>query len=103
MLALSPLLILLIVLIISGRIQVGSYNEISNTLETNYNLSVLATSIQRDIKDEVISLRNLLIYQDEDLIQREITTIEEQSERVAENIARLGTYAYTEEQNLLMR
>ena len=80
----------------------GGYNKISNTLETNYNLSVLATSIQRDIKDEVISLRNLLIYQTEDLIQREITTIEEQSDRVAEDIARLGTYAYTEEQNLLM-
>ena len=97
LLTLSPLLILLIILIIFGRIQTDSYSNINNTLETNYNLSVLATSIQREIKDVAISLRNLIIYQDEDLIQREITTIEKQSERVTENIARLGTHAYTEE------
>lgn len=97
MIALSPLLILLIILIVFGRIQLNSYNGISNTLETNYNLSVLATSIQRDIKDEAINLRNLIIYQDEDQIQRQITTIEEQSERVAENIALLGKHAYADE------
>ncbi|MCG7344114.1 response regulator [Sporosarcina sp. ACRSL] len=102
LLALSPLLILLIVLIISGRIQVGSYYKINDTLETDYNLFVLATSIQRDIKDEVISLRNLLIYENDHLIQEEITTIEEQSERVAANIDRLGTHANTEEQLQIM-
>ncbi|MFS0689345.1 response regulator [Sporosarcina sp. 179-K 8C2 HS] len=102
LLALSPLLILLTMLIVFGRVQLNSYNDTSTTLETNYNLSVLATSIQRDIKDEAISLRSLLIYEDEDMIQREIKTIEEKSKRAAENIARLGTQAYTEEHKQIM-
>ncbi|MDN4607165.1 response regulator [Sporosarcina highlanderae] len=97
LLALSPLLILLLILIGFGRFQMAKYNDISNTLETNYNLSVLATSIQRDIKDEAISLRNLFIYEDEDLIQREISMLEEHSEQVSENIARLRALASTDE------
>ncbi|MDW0117198.1 response regulator [Sporosarcina thermotolerans] len=102
MLALSPLVILLVVLGISGRIQVGSYNKINSTLETNYDQFVLATSIQRDIKNEVISIRNLLINEDEELVQKEITKIEEESKRVSKNIARLGTHAFTEKQLLIM-
>ncbi len=81
----------------------NSYNDTSTTLETNYNLSVLATSIQRDIKDEAISLRNLILYRDEDIIQREIAAIEKQSERVAENIALLGTQAYSDDHKQIMR
>ncbi|MHA6252473.1 ATP-binding protein [Oceanobacillus sp. CAU 1775] len=89
----SPLVILLIAVLILGRSQSISFQNLGETLESNYNLTVIADRIQDDIKDEAISLRNLLIYQDETLIQNEINKIELLNDQVAADIEVLSSYA----------
>lgn len=86
----------------SGRLQSDIFHDVTDKLEGDYNLVILAESIQRDIKDEAISLRNLLIYQDEAMVQREIATIKELNERITENIEMLRSHASTEEQTRVM-
>ncbi|RKQ35621.1 response regulator [Oceanobacillus halophilus] len=102
LLALSTLPILLILLVVIGRTQVSNFNNISDTLEKNYELTTLAETIHRDMKDESIALRNLLLYQSETTIQTEIENIRSISIRISENINALETHATTSEQRRLI-
>ena len=81
LLALSTLPILLLILIGIGWIQITHLNNASNVLKTNYELSILAGQIHTDIKNEGIRLRNLIIFTDEDAIQKEITKLQLESEK----------------------
>ncbi|MFD1849086.1 ATP-binding protein, partial [Oceanobacillus bengalensis] len=86
LLALSTLPIFLIILIVSGRMQITNFNNFSETLNENYERMVLAESVHRDIKDESISLRNITLFNNEETIQSEITKIQTISDRINENI-----------------
>ncbi len=81
----------------------ANFNEMSDSLEVNYDLSIMVESIHRDLKNEAIGLRNLLIFQDDASLQEEISNIQTTSNRITENIASLESLAYTENQQALVR
>lgn len=85
-----------------GKAQSDSFTELGETLETNYSLTTLAVTIRRDIKDESISLRNLLIYEDEMMVRNELRQIEELNNKVIGNIHTLAPHADKEESIRIM-
>jgi len=102
LLALSTLPILLFILIGTGWIQMTHLQNTSNSLRTNYDVSMLATQIHTDIKSEGIRLRNLVIFTDKDVIQKELTALQSESEKVEKNISLLESKAVTSEQKELI-
>ncbi|WP_196493790.1 response regulator [Ornithinibacillus caprae] len=102
LLALSTLPILILITIGIGRFQLANFYEISSTLQDNYDLSVVANTINTDLKDEAISLRNILMTDDENIIQHEISSIQIVSERIMDNLSLLESKAYTPEQEALV-
>jgi two-component system, chemotaxis family, sensor kinase CheA len=96
----KPILILLLLGI--GLFQASSLNKLNVSTQKNVELSLLAEDIQREIKDEAISLRNIVIFQDEESVQREINFLQMKSDSVYENIAILDSKIYTLEQKKLV-
>lgn len=88
----------MLVVLVFGRVQFDSFNEVTATIEEQYDLLLLSQNMRRDIKDEAIALRNLFIYQDEGLMQQEIDKINELNKQTLENIELLRSLAQTEEQ-----
>src|SRR3982751_1013663 len=95
LLALSTFPILLFILIGAGWIQITHLNKATDLLKTNYELSILAEQTHTDIKNKAIRLRNLIIFTDEDAIQKEITAIQLESEEIKQNINLLESKAVT--------
>lgn len=102
LLGLCTLPLFLLVVIGVGRLQLANFNEINETTKGNYDRSILAETIQRDIKDEAISLRNLLIYTNDKSITNEVATLQEVRQEVLRNIDLLHESAYTAEQKKLV-
>ncbi|MGJ9459679.1 response regulator [Oceanobacillus sp. CF4.6] len=102
LLGLSTLPIILIILIGSGIVQIANFNKTNAITQENYDFSILAASIQRDIKDEAISIRNLLIYDSEERIQSERNNIQSIQGRISDNIAILEEAAVIEEDKNMM-
>ncbi|WP_047982323.1 response regulator [Ornithinibacillus contaminans] len=96
LLALSTLPIFLIILLITGMIQRSILDDLSGSLQDNYDLTTITEQIHRDIKDEGISLRNLVLFNDEQSIQEELVTLENESEQISENIGLLESVIKTE-------
>lgn len=102
LLSLCTLPIFLLVIIAIGRVQLANFTEINQTTKGNYDRSILAETIQRDVKDEAISLRNLLIYTNGESVRDEVATLQETRQIVSSNIDLLHESAYTEEQKKLI-
>lgn len=102
LLVFSPIFILLIIVVIIGRTHLANINELADTLEMNYNYTVLAEKIQRDIQYETISLRNLFIYENESDIQAELVKIEQLNHQIRHNIEVLSSLAIKEENVRIM-
>ncbi|MCU9612545.1 response regulator [Caldibacillus lycopersici] len=98
LLGLSTLPILLIIMVGIGRFQIATYDRMNDTLQTNYEMSILTEKIHTEIKDEAIILRNLYINSDESVINQLIQNMEEDKQSIAENIKLLETKVYSEEQ-----
>jgi two-component system, chemotaxis family, sensor kinase CheA len=96
----EPILILLLLGI--GLFQVSSLNKLNVTTQHNVELSLLAENIQREVKDEAISLRNIVIFQDEESVQREINILQMNSDSVIDNIAILDSKIDTLEQKKMV-
>ena len=103
LLGLSTLPILLIVLIGIGWTQIASLNKMSTTIQSNYELTILAEKIHRDIKDEGIRLRNLVLFNDEKMIQQELVKLQEENQSIVENITLIEEKANTAEQKQLIK
>ncbi|WP_346235851.1 response regulator [Lysinibacillus telephonicus] len=102
LIALSTLPILLLLLIGSGWIQISFLNNASNDIERNFNLSVLASQIQSDIKDKGIILRNLVNYSDDIAIRKEIAELQIKTDNIKENLYMIQENAETDEQKELV-
>jgi two-component system, chemotaxis family, sensor kinase CheA len=102
LLGLSSKPILLLLLIGIGLFQISSINKLYDITQHNFELSLLAENIQREVKDEAISLRNIVIFQDEESIQKEITHLQKKSDSVLENIATLDLRVSSSEQKRLV-
>lgn len=103
LLGLSTLPILLIVLIAIGLSHISSLNKMNNTLQSNYELTILAEETHRGIKDEGIRLRNLVLFNDEETIQKEIAKLQEINQSILTNIALIEEKSDNEEQKSLLR
>lgn len=94
---LSTLPILLIILVGIGWAQISSLNKMDNKIQENFELTILAEEVHREIKDEGIRLRNLVLYNDEPTIQEEIRRLQELKESVLANISILEEKATTDD------
>jgi len=103
LLGLSTLPILLVVLIGIGWAQISGLNKMSTSIQSNYELTILAEDIHRDIKDEGIRLRNLVLFNDEKMIQQELAKLEEENQSIVENITLIEEKAITAEQKILVK
>lgn len=101
--ALSTLPLLIFLLIGIGIYQSINLNKMSNTLDTKYDLSLLAEQIHRGVKNEAISMRNIVIFNTEETVERELRILEKESEAVSSNIALLESNVQTEEQKEMVR
>ncbi|MFC5465411.1 response regulator [Lederbergia graminis] len=97
LLGLSALPILLVILIVISLFQISKLKEMSETLLANYEKTVLSESIHRDIKDEAIHLRNLVVSDDQETIKKEIKSLQEKQEAVKQNIALLESKLITDD------
>ncbi len=100
---LSTLPILLVVLMSIGWAQISGLNKMSTTIQANYELTILAEDIHRDIKDEGIRLRNLVLFNDKKMIQQELAKLEEENQSIVENITLIEEKANTAEQKNLVK
>jgi signal transduction histidine kinase/DNA-binding response OmpR family regulator/CHASE3 domain sensor protein len=102
LLGLSSKPILLLLLLGIGLYQISSLNKLNITTQHNVELSLLAEDIQREIKDEAISLRNIVIFQDGESVQKEINHLQMKSNSVYENISILDSKVDTIEQKKMV-
>ncbi|WP_010283599.1 response regulator [Bacillus timonensis] len=103
LLGLSTLPILLIVLIVVGLSQISSLDKMNDKMQANYELTIIAEETHREIKDEGIRLRNLVLFNDEETIQKEIAKLQETNQSILGNIALLEEKIETEEQHDLIQ
>lgn len=71
--------------------QITNFNEMSDETQVNYELSFLASQIHREMKNQAISLRDIVIFEDQEVIDQELALLEEQSNFLRENITLLET------------
>ena len=102
MLGLGALPVLFILMVAVGWIQNESLSRMSDTLQKDYDTTLLAEQIHRKIKNEAISLRNLALLGDAALVDKEIELLEAESASVAEDITRLESAVTTDEQRVLV-
>jgi two-component system, chemotaxis family, sensor kinase CheA len=98
LLGLSSKPILLLLLIGIGWFQISTLNQLNTMAQKNFELSLLAETIQRGVKDEAISLRNIVIFQEEESIYQELGHLETVADSVSQNISLLESKVTTEEQ-----
>ncbi|WP_312096602.1 response regulator [Niallia sp.] len=101
-LLLSVLPILFFLLIAIAWFQLFSINKMKVSSQSNYELSFLAEHIHREVKNEAISIRNLLILRDEASIQKELLKLETESNSISQDIATLDAKVTTAEQQKRM-
>lgn len=103
LLGLSMLILLCLFLIGIGWYQLFSLNKNANNLKNNYASSSLSFQIQREIKDEAISLRNIVFFTDQDSVDKELASIEKERVSVKKDIQSLGSLVTSTEQKLTVK
>ena len=98
LLVLSTLPIIILMLIGISRSWSTSLDNIGNSLLANYKVTSLAEQIHRGVKEEGISVRNLVILEDKDTIEKELTHLQTESDNITINIALLEKSVNSPEQ-----
>lgn len=98
LLAFSTIPIIVLLLIGMGWSQVSILMKISNALENEYDLTLTAEQIHIEVKNEAISLRNIVIYKDTNSVQKELLNLQKESDSVNQNIGLLETNVKTTKQ-----
>ncbi|MGN8844510.1 response regulator [Niallia sp. HCP3S3_B10] len=101
-LLLSILPVLFFLLIAIAWYQLSSISKIKTSSQSNYELSFLAEHIHREVKNEAISIRNLLILSDKAAIEKELSQLDTESNSISQDIATLNAKVTTAEQQKLM-
>lgn len=96
--AFSPLIIVLLTALYFGKLQSDGFHKVTETVEEDTELLLLVTNIRRDVKDGLITLRNAVIYTDEDAVQREVEKLDALSRLIRERLDILMMQAETEQQ-----
>ncbi|WP_188390883.1 response regulator [Compostibacillus humi] len=103
LLVLSTLPILLFLFIGMESRQMAGFQKVSNTLMKNYELTILSEEIQLNLKDNAIYLRNLILTPEQEGMEKEINKIDALSEEIDDQMSKLESFSYTEEQNELVK
>lgn len=101
-LGLSTLPILIFLLIGISWFQLYSLNKMNDSSETTYELSFLVEEIHRKVKDQAISIRNIVIFNDQESIERELAIIQNESDSILQNIDFLEAKVDSPEQKKLV-
>lgn len=102
LLGLSAKPLIIILLIVVGLIQLNSLTKLSDTTQRNYQLSLLAERIQTGVKNEAMSLRDIVIFTEDQQIQREITSLQMEQASINEKILKMETIVESDEQVMLV-
>lgn len=103
LLGLSTQPILLMIILLIGWIEISSLNRLEESTQNNYQLVLLAEETHREVKNEAISLRNIIIFTDKDSVQKELTYLQLANNSISENIRSLESMVYTNEQKELIK
>jgi signal transduction histidine kinase/DNA-binding response OmpR family regulator/CHASE3 domain sensor protein len=103
LLGLSIMIILCLVLVGIGWYQLYNMNNNSNNLKHNYDISSLSFQIQREVKDEAISIRNLTSFNDQDLVRKELLLIEKERTTIKRDIQLLEKLVNNTEQSIAVK
>ena len=102
LLGLSTLPILLIILIVMGYIQLSTFNSKNESIQNSYESTLLVEQVHKDMKNEGIQLRNLILSDDEDKKKSALSKLQEEGDSITENIALLESRVQTKEQKKLI-
>ncbi|MBM4764510.1 response regulator [Bacillus sp. B15-48] len=95
-LSIFPILIFLLLAIVwfqfSGMQKIITASQEGNTLKE------LAVSIHIGVKNEAISMRNLVIWEEQASLEKEVSRLQKESDAVTQNIAALGSQVDTAEE-----
>ncbi|WP_052352831.1 response regulator [Neobacillus dielmonensis] len=100
---LSVLPLVVILLVGVGWYQIASFSKTSNQLQEKYQMVFKTEAVQTDMKDVAIELRNLVIYPQTKSLDKEMSSIQEESETINQKIASLQEYEVTAEQKQLLQ
>jgi hypothetical protein len=78
------------------------FKETRDLLKKEYEIAMLVENIESDFKYIGIRLRNLVIFEDEQALQNQLTKIQLESDRVQENIHQLESLVEEPEQKELV-
>jgi two-component system, chemotaxis family, sensor kinase CheA len=102
LLGLSAKPLIIILLIITGLVEINSLTKLNETTQNNYQLSLLAERLHTDVKKEAISLRNIVIFSDDELIKKELENLQEIQDSISQNIVGMETKVNSNEQKILV-
>ncbi|MFS0862438.1 response regulator [Fredinandcohnia sp. 179-A 10B2 NHS] len=102
LLSLSTLPLLLLILIGIGIVQITHLTKASTSVKDNHKISTLSEQIYRDVKDEGIILRNLVIFRNEDSIEAELAKLRLETEAIQQNLNSLESESISIEQKQLV-
>ena len=95
-LSLFPILLLLLVGLV--WFQLAGIQKMNETTQAGYDLALLAEEIHIGIKNEAISMRNLVFWESQDTLNAELTILEMESDEVTQKIAKLASEVNSSEQ-----
>lgn len=81
--------IIVVLIIVLGLLQIQNLAKLTELTQNNYQKALLAEQIQKEIKDEAISLRNVVLFTNNDSIQQELQNIEMLTETVNQDLTLL--------------
>lgn len=93
-----PLILLMGVVLYVGKIQSDSFDDVIETLENDYELWRLLIDLNSDVKDGANALRNLLIHENPQAIERELIRLQTMNEETQETLNLLKSLASTDEE-----
>ncbi len=102
LLGLSAKPLIIILLIVVGIIQLNSLTKLSETTQRNYQLSLLAERIQTEVKNEAINLRNIVIFTEDQQIQRNIHSLQKGQTSINEKIIKMEAIVESDEQKIIV-
>ncbi|RDU38174.1 hypothetical protein DRW41_00980 [Neobacillus piezotolerans] len=98
LLGLSSKPILVVLIIIIGLLEVTSINKLNKVTINNYEISLLAEEVHRDFKNEAISLRNIIVFTNDELRQKELSHLQIKNNSLNTKIVYLERMVQTKEQ-----
>ena len=101
LLGLSTFPILILIIIGIGWFQLSSIHKMNNITQNGYDLSSLAGDIHIGVKNQAISIRNLVLNDEDGKIQSELNDLEKESESVTKKISELASKASPEEKDMI--